>query len=110
MYQYDVFISYHRAGATVPAWVRTHFYPRLAALLDEQLDHEATVFFDGNTRAGGKWPDELRDALGRAKILLPVCSPKYFLSEWCLAEWHSMAHREELTGMGSHGLISGDLL
>jgi hypothetical protein len=97
VYEYDVFISYQRSGATVPAWVRTHFYPRLSELLDDQLDREAKIFFDENVRGGGKWPQELRTALQRTRILLPVCSPKYFLSEWCLAEWHSMARREEIT-------------
>jgi hypothetical protein len=105
VYEYDVFISYHREGATVPAWVRTHFHPRLSALLDEQLDYPARIFFDGNVRAGGKWPVELREALRRTRILVPVCSPKYFLNEWCLAEWHSMARREEAAGLGTQGLI-----
>jgi hypothetical protein len=36
-------------------------------------------------------------------VLIPICSPKYFDSEWCLAEWHSMVKREEVTGTA--GLI-----
>jgi hypothetical protein len=96
VYEYDVFISYQRNGATVPGWVRTHFYPRLTELLDDQLDRPARIFFDENVHGGGKWPLEVRNALQRTRILLPVCSPKYFLSEWCLAEWHSMARREEI--------------
>ena len=40
-------------------------------------------------------------ALSRTRILLPVCSPRYFQDEWCLAEWHSMAKREEILGMSS---------
>jgi hypothetical protein len=107
VYEYDVFISYQRDGATVPAWVRTHFYPRLSELLDDQLDHQAKIFFDENIRGGGKWPMEVRNALQRARILVPVCSPKYFLSEWCLAEWHSMVRREELAGMASSATPQG---
>lgn len=105
VYEYDVFISYHRGGGTVPAWVRTHFHPRLQELLDDQLDHQARVFFDATVPTGRRWPSELRNALHRARVLVPVCSPKYFMDEWCLAEWHSMADREELTGMGKSGLI-----
>jgi hypothetical protein len=104
VYEYDVFISYQRGG-TVPAWVRTHFYPRLSELLDDELTHEVRVFFDENVHAGGKWPEQLRAALRRTKILVAVCSPKYFQNEWCLAEWHSMARREELVGMASRSLI-----
>ncbi|GAA5167488.1 MULTISPECIES: toll/interleukin-1 receptor domain-containing protein [Amycolatopsis] len=101
MYEYDVFLSYRRKGGTVPAWVRTHFHPRLAELLDDYLDHEAKIFFDDQVPAGTAWPLEVRNALQRAKVLVAVCSPKYFSSEWCLAEWHSMARREELTGLAT---------
>jgi len=101
VYEYDVFISYKRAGANVPAWIRTHFYPRLSELLDDNHDREVKIFFDDTIPGGTAWPLELRAALGRTRILLPVCSPKYFLDEWCLAEWHSMARREELVGMMS---------
>jgi TIR domain len=100
VYEYDVFISYQRGG-TVPMWVRTHFYPRLSELLDDNLDHAAKVFFDENVSGGTSWPMEMRSALLRTRILVPVCSPKYFLNEWCLAEWHSMTAREELVGMAT---------
>jgi hypothetical protein len=106
VYEYDVFISYQRTGANVPAWVRTHFYPRLSELLDDQLDRDAKIFFDENVRGGSNWPLELKTALQRTRILVAVCSPKYFLSEWCLAEWHSMAKREEMVSRaGAPSLI-----
>ncbi|MTD58253.1 TIR domain-containing protein [Amycolatopsis sp. RM579] len=104
MYEYDVFISYHRTGALVPAWVRNHFHPRLAELLDENLPREAKIFFDEEITSGGKWPYEVRSALQRARIVVAVCSPKYFYDEWCLAEWYSMAKREQLVVPGQ-GLI-----
>jgi hypothetical protein len=107
VYEYDVFISYQRAGGNVPAWVRTHFYPRLLELLDDNLDREVKIFFDENVRGGVRWPPELLNALRRTRILVAVCSPKYFQSEWCLAEWHSMARREELVGMASLGRSQG---
>jgi hypothetical protein len=109
VYEYDVFISYRRDGGDVPAWVRTHFYPRLRALLDDNVDYEVRIFLDEKTTVGEKWPQESLNALRRARILIPVCSPKYFSDEWCLAEWHSMAKREEIAGMVSqenpHALI-----
>ncbi|WP_370949039.1 TIR domain-containing protein [Amycolatopsis sp. cg5] len=105
VYEYDVFISYPRAGATVPAWVRTHFYPRLKELLDDNLAETVSIFLDDEITIGGKWPQQVRDALQRTRVLVPVCSPKYFRDEWCLAEWYSMAEREKLAGLTSHGLI-----
>lgn len=101
MYEYDVFISYKRTTGTVPAWIRTHFYPRLSELLDDNLDHDVKIFYDETVPGGSAWPVELRAALGRTRILLAVCSPKYFRDEWCLAEWHSMVKREEVVGMAT---------
>jgi hypothetical protein len=101
VYEYDVYISYQRDVGTVPEWVRTHFYPRLSELLDDNADSNVKIFFDGNVRSGFTWPQELRNALQRTKILVPVCSPKYFRDQWCLAEWHSMARREKIVGMAS---------
>jgi hypothetical protein len=105
VYEYDVYISYQRDSGTVPEWVRQHFYPRLSELLDDNVESKVKIFFDGNVKGGATWPRELRNALQRTKILVPVCSPKYFLNEWCLAEWHSMARRETIVGMTSQGLI-----
>jgi hypothetical protein len=101
VYEYDVFISYKRAGTDVPAWIRTHFYPRLSELLDNNLDHDVKIFFDETVPGGVDWSQGSRTALRHTRILLPVCSPKYFLDESCLAEWHSMARREQLVGMAS---------
>jgi hypothetical protein len=109
VYEYHVYISYRRDGGNVPAWVRTHFYPLLRELLDDNVDYEVKIFLDEKTTVGGKWPQESMNALQRTRILVPVCSPKYFNDEWCLAEWHSMAKREEVAGMVSqenpHALI-----
>jgi hypothetical protein len=101
VYEYDVFISYQRTGDLVPLWVRNHFYPRLSELLDNNLDRDVKVFFDENVRGGTTWSLELRSALLRSRILVPICSPKYFLSEVCLAEWQSMARREDIVDMSS---------
>jgi hypothetical protein len=32
---------------------------------------------------------------------VPIYSAQYFQSHWCLAEWHSMADREELFGLST---------
>jgi TIR domain-containing protein len=96
VYQYDVFISYQRSGQDVPSWVRNHFHPRLTEVLDNNFYRDVRVFFDDQIPTGANWPGQLRSALQRSRVLVPVCSPKYFKDEWCLAEWHSMAEREAL--------------
>jgi hypothetical protein len=101
VYEYDVFISYQRTSRTVPLWIKNHFYPRLSESLDDNADFEVKIFYDEETPFGVSWPMKLRGALMRTRIVVAVCSPKYFLDEWCLAEWHSMAQREEMVGLGS---------
>jgi hypothetical protein len=109
VYEYHVFISYHRTSDTVSPWVRNHFYPRLCELLDSSVDYPVNVFYDEAAPAGMPWPRQQRHALLQTRVLVPVCSPKYFLDEWCIAEWQSMARREELVMQTepdrSHGLI-----
>lgn len=105
MYQYDVFISYDRESRTVRPWVDRHFHPRLIDALDDNVAEKVEVFCDQSGSSGAKWPQTLRSALGNAKILVAVYSPKYFTREWCMAEWHSMAEREEVAETGGRGLI-----
>ncbi|MCG8914311.1 TIR domain-containing protein [Actinokineospora sp. PR83] len=104
VYQYDVFISYRRHGNDVPAWVRTHFYPRLREMLNENFERDVDIFFDGNIATGADRVLQSQAALKRTRILLPVCSPRYFWDEWCLREWHSMWHRERRL----HGALPGN--
>ncbi|RLK54955.1 toll/interleukin-1 receptor domain-containing protein [Actinokineospora cianjurensis] len=105
MYEHDVYISYDRESETVSPWVRHHFHPRLRELLDDNLVDKVRVFFDQDVGGGTKFPEALHHALQRTKVLVAVCSPKYFYNEWCLAEWHSMAGREEHMGLHGTGLI-----
>jgi hypothetical protein len=105
VYEYDVFISYQRTAGDISAWVRNHFHPRLSEVLDNNHYRDVRIFFDDQVRPGARWPAELRSALQRTRVLVPVCSPKYFLNEWCLAEWHSMAEREALSAGSPAQLI-----
>ena len=97
VYEYDVFISYQRAGEDISAWVKNHFRPRLAEVLDNNFYRDVRIFCDDQVRTGASWAGEVQTALLRTRVLVPVCSPKYFRDEWCLAEWHSMAKREALS-------------
>lgn len=92
-YEYDVFLSYPRQGNSGD-WVRNHFYAELRGFLDEELVESPRIYFDEAQPPGVRWPQNLRKALLRSKVLVAVWSPPYFRSEWCLAEWQSMRARE----------------
>lgn len=99
-YEFDLFISYRRRGNPLN-WVQNHFYPRLRDYLDDHLDKDPALFIDVDMEKGSHWPTCLENALNRTKILVPIYTPQYFRSPWCLAEWKTMAEREELLGLRS---------
>ncbi|MGA8574344.1 MAG: toll/interleukin-1 receptor domain-containing protein [Candidatus Cybelea sp.] len=93
-YLYDLFISYKRDGYS-GLWVQNHFYPALEGWLVQELG-TASIAFDQIQEPGKKWPEELRERLLHSRLLVCIWSAPYFRSDWCLAEWKSMAAREEL--------------
>lgn len=107
-YEYDVFISYRRAGGSFK-WLMNNFHPRLVDCLADQLPHEPRVFLARQMERGVFWPQELEHALLHAKVLVSIYTPMYFQSAWCMAEWKTMREREKLLGLGtperSRGLI-----
>lgn len=105
-YEFDVFLSYSRKGGS-PGWVHNHFLPKLRDCLIDETGHVPRIFLDQNMATGAVWPDELARCLARSKILVSIYSPQYFRSEWCLAEWESMAARERLLGLTSAELTKG---
>lgn len=96
-YQYDVFISYRRK-APVSEWLHNHFLPMLEQRLPDCLPvaMRPRIFVDREIETGTHWPTRLCEALKTSRCLLPIWSPEYFRSDWCLAEWKSMVKREQL--------------
>lgn len=78
-----------------------HFYPKLLDCLLDQGAAAPRVFLDKTMERGVHWPSRLQKALLRSKVMVPVLSPPYFASRWCMAEWESMAAREELLGLAN---------
>ena len=100
MYDYDLFVSYRREGPgkkrlSTP-WLR-QVVPRIEHYLSMELpDREPRIFFDVESlEVGDRWPQSIRDALLRSKCLMPIWTPPYFRSQWCMAEWKSFLAREE---------------
>ena len=107
-YNWDVFISYCRAG-NVTDWVQNHLHPVLVKCLADELADPPQVFLDRNMEVGAHWPEELAEALRASRVLLAVWSPRYFTSSWCVGEWQSMLARQKRLGIPRsgerHGLI-----
>ena len=108
-YEYDVFISYSRSG-NVREWVRNHLGEILERCLIDELGSDSRIFLDTEMDLGSIWPDELKRALNRSRLMLAVFSPPYFQSKWCLAEYETMAAREVHAGLDAHGGTPGLIL
>ncbi|SBW21443.1 hypothetical protein FDG2_2009 [Candidatus Protofrankia californiensis] len=95
-YQFDVFLSYRRAGTVLP-WVHNHFHRMLVKCLTDELERRPKIFIDvDGVEVGDHWPDTLAQAHSRSRLLVAVWTPSYFGSHWCVAEWRSMQHREAM--------------
>lgn len=93
-YLYDVFISYSR-DECVGGWVKKYFKPTLRKRLAAHLLTEPKVYLDTeDIPVGAEWPVYLKEALGSSKMLIPVWTPPFFRSRWCLAEWQTFIARE----------------
>lgn len=97
-YEWDIFVSYRRDAVVAP-WVRRVFAPTLQEWLPHSGVLQPRVFRDETSiDAGEAWPDALKRAHGRSKLLVPVLSPNFFESAWCVSELRSMLERETVTG------------
>ncbi len=107
-YQYDVFVSY-RHKQPVLDWLKYNFYPLLERWLPEcmPIDHEPKIFIDWSIETGSDWPTVLCQALKQSRCLLPIWSPQYFRSKWCLAELYTMLERERKLGLRTSKSPSG---
>ncbi|MFG2343751.1 TIR domain-containing protein [Streptomyces phaeochromogenes] len=96
-YSIDVFVSYSRRAGWARQWIDNHFYPNLKKCLEDEIGSTSVVFIDKQMKekVGMPWPDLLAERLGESRLMIPVLSPPYFESEWCVAEWHTMEKREK---------------
>jgi hypothetical protein len=87
-YVYDVFVSYTR-NHPVGTWVSNRFFRDFVGYLSGALGRDARVFFDQRDIAAGEdWERKLQWALGVSRVLLAVCSARYFYdSDYCQMEW-----------------------
>ena len=96
-YQYDIFISYRRVGAT-RKWVNDIFLPILDDIISLELGYDPTHYIDTQIEAGSAWPLSIAEALSKSKIMIPLWSITYLESIWCKCEISHMLTREAKTG------------
>jgi TIR domain-containing protein len=98
-YNYDVFISYRRAGGA-QKWVDRHFAPTLRDCLAYELPgpQPPRVFFDAQLEEGTTWPPDLGHKLARSRMLICLWSKNYLNSVWCAMELAHMRAREAGAG------------
>ena len=97
-YKYDVFVSHRRLGDW-PAWVQRYFLPGFKHWLGTELGAEARIFVDFDIPAGNSWPQTLATDLCLSMVLVPLWTPAYFSSDWCLKELAHMLAREQQYGL-----------
>jgi len=87
------------------------FFRDLSARVRDISGSDGDVGFvssvEGDNR--GPWSAHLRDALGTCQVFVALCSPRYFLSEYCGREWWIFAERlrryERATGRRAPALL-----
>jgi hypothetical protein len=74
--------------------VKEHLLKDFAGYLNEELGHKARVFYDRDEIVpGDDWKQALQRGLKQSKVLVAVCSARYFYdSEYCLTEWHAFGN------------------
>ncbi len=99
-YKYDVFVS-AASKSPVEPWVDNHFLGMLRVHLSNEMSSEPKVFWYKEQATGTKWEENLKNVLPRSRILVAILSPHYFRSNWCVAEFQSVAEREQQLGLGN---------
>lgn len=56
---------------------------------------EPIGFMARDMRIGEGWSDRLTEALATCRVLIPLYSPRYFLSDWCGKEWAAFSQRQD---------------
>jgi hypothetical protein len=108
-YEWDLFISYRRKPG-IRAWVLELLRPQLEEWLAETVAYEPKLFVDESIETGATWPEALRVAISKSRLLVPVLTATYFRSAWCLAELETMFARENLLGLRAPGTAEGLIL
>jgi len=106
-YKYDIFLSYSRKSPH-SQWVNDVFFPLFVPYVEDALNSKITVFKDdGEIQGGSDWEQTILNSLLQSKIMVPILSPSYFMSEWCKREFQVFHYRQIKQGFMSKENPSG---
>jgi TIR domain len=94
-YDWDIFISYRRMDESWVKWTKL-FANTLRSVLQPGIEDPLRFFFDEQIETGAKWPRHIATAHARSKILIPILSRNYFISDWCKLELGLMLERAQI--------------
>lgn len=106
---YDIFLSYTRKQPH-SQWVNDVFFPLFVPYVEDALNRKITVFkYDSEIQGGSDWEHIILNSLLQSRIMVPILSPSYFMSEWCRKEFQVFHYRQIkqgfMTKQNPYGLI-----
>ncbi|MDT7808430.1 MAG: hypothetical protein QOJ70_2243 [Acidobacteriota bacterium] len=100
-FEHDVYISYAHADDKPlegeKGWV-TSLVERLRIRFAQRTGEEPSICFDSSLIAGVSFTDRLVVSIARSKLFLPIVSPSYLESEWCIKELREFSRSAMQTG------------
>lgn len=106
-FTYDIFLSYSRKHPH-SQWVNEVFYPLFVPYVEDALNSKITVFKDDiEIKCGNEWEKTILKSLLKSRIMVPILSPSYFMSEWCRREFQVFHCRQIKQGFMSEQNPSG---
>jgi hypothetical protein len=98
-HEYDLFLSY---SSREQEWVRS-FYDDLIADVNRFAEVDVFPFLDkSRLQPGYVWDEQLLAAAQDSAILVPVLSPRFFLSEYCQKEVKAFVDAHGLGSSSAH--------
>lgn len=100
-YKYDIFLSYTRKYPHYE-WVNDVFLPLLVPYVEDAINHKITIFKDDREiNCGSDWEKFILNSLLHSRIMIPILSPAYFISEWCKKEFQIFHYKQIKQGFMS---------
>jgi hypothetical protein len=89
----------------------TEFRVKLERAVSAFIAEDFRVFQDKvRVRWGDKWQDQILDALEEAVFFIPIITPRFFKSGWCLLELELFVQRKAKLSQQTQGRSPGIIL
>ena len=109
--KYDIFISYGHLDDEDPAgdvkgWVDL-LVERLPRLISSTLGYQPTIWRDQRSLTGDALlRAAIEEGISNSLLLIPIVSPRYVQSDWCLRELEAFSKNPPLPNAPAHHAIA----